>query len=311
MRAVRSRLLPRLRHIAPMLLIGLLSSPGSPATAQDDASSYVSEIESWRQRRLASLTSDDGWLTLVGLTWLEQGESRLGSGTGSQVVFPTGKAPELVGSIFVAGTEARIEVAPGVEVLHEGRPVESMALATDAGGSPTVLELGAISFYLIDRDGRLAVRMKDPGNPAREAFAGIETWPVDPSWRHEARLETHDPPRTVPIPTVLGTVSPSASPGTVVFERDGEELRIDALEAADDNELFLVFADGTTGRESYGGGRYLYAEVDSHGVVDLDFNKAYNPPCAFTAFATCPLPPRQNRLPIRIEAGEMAYHGDH
>lgn len=302
-RPVRSAVLALLAALA----FGCLA----PATAGGPDEEHRQEIESWHKQRAESLTSEDGWLTLVGLTWLEEGPNRLGSAPDSEVVVPSDKMPGAIATITVNGTEARIEIVPDVVVLHEGQSVESMNLATDAEGEPTVLELGDLTFYLIHRDGRLAVRMKDRNHPARDTFSGIETWPIDSSWRFHARLEPHDPPKTVPIPNVLGTVSQQSSPGAVVFEHQGQVYRIDALGEEGTDELFLIFADATTGRETYGGGRYLYAPVDADGEVDLDFNKAYNPPCAFTAYATCPLPPRQNRLSVRIEAGEKSYAGAH
>ncbi len=297
--------------LTPLLVVLVLGIPSlSPATTRGE--SYQQEIEDWRKARVDRLISEDGWVTVIGLLWLQEGVNTLGSSPSNDLVFATPKAPATVGTLTVQGTLLHLEVAPAVEVTRNGEPVQSLDLQPDVSGEPTILDLGDLRFHVIERAGRYAIRLRDRQHPSRFDFPGIESYPVDPELRVEARFEVHDPPKKIPIPNVLGTVDQESSWGAVVFEVDGETLRLDALAEPGAKRLFLIFGDQTTGRETYGGGRYLYADApDSEGKVVVDFNKAYNPPCAFTDFATCPLPPRQNRLVIRIEAGEKKFGRPH
>ncbi len=280
-----------------------------PVTAAEaaEAASYASQIEDWHRGRLEQLTSETGWVTLIGLFWLEEGPNTLGSAAGSTVLLPTAKAPASVGTLELRSGRLHLRVTPGVELTHGGQPVTEMDLGVDTSGAPTVLDLGDLQFHVIERAGRFGVRARDRQHPARFEFPGIEIFPIDPDWRITGRLETHDPPRTIPIPNVLGQVNDLESPGTAVFEIEDRSYALEALQGSGER-LYLIFADQTSGPETYGGGRFLYSEpVATDGSVVLDFNKAHNPPCAFTDFATCPLPPRQNKLEVRIEAGEKKY----
>ena len=253
------------------------------------------------------LRRPDGWLSLAGLFWLAQGESSFGADPGNDVVFPAEKAPARIGVFEVEGRSVRVRIEPGVAVTHEGAPVSELELATDAEGDPTLLELGPLLFHAIERGDRVAIRLKDRESPLIAAFAGMERFPADPSWRVAARLERYDPPKTMMVPNVVGPPLPEPCPGRLVFEHQGESY---ALEPTGEpgGELFVVFGDATNGAETYGGGRFLYADwPDADGAVVLDFNRAYNPPCVFTPWATCPLPPPQNQLPFRVAAGETTY----
>ncbi|HVE66663.1 MAG TPA: DUF1684 domain-containing protein [Thermoanaerobaculia bacterium] len=257
------------------------------------------------------MKADDGWLTVVGLFWLEPGENGVGSGKDNRVILPAGKAPAKLGTIRRSGSEARLAVAPGAAVTHDGKPVESLALASDEKGAPTLVRHGTLSFHLIKRGDRLGVRVRDSASDARRDFHGIAAYPVRSAWRVTGRLDPYPPGKTIPVPNVLGTVSNDPSPGAVVFQVRGKSYRIDAVEEEGSDELFLIFGDRTNGFETYGAGRFLYVpRPGPDGKMVVDFNKAYNPPCAFTAYATCPLPPPQNRLALRIEAGEKEY-GNH
>jgi uncharacterized protein (DUF1684 family) len=224
------------------------------------------------------------------------------------VVLPRG--PAHAGSIRLEAGSAVATFAAETGVTHEGRGVTRLNLRDDADGDPTVLRLSSLAFYVIRRGDRLGVRVKDPESPARKAFAGIDYFPIDPAWRFHARFEAYDPPRTFRVQTVLGTEEAYEVPGALAFEHHGEVHRLVAFLEPGETDLFLVFGDLTNRSETYGGGRYLYAPPPGgDGTVVLDFNKAYNPPCVFTPFATCALPLPQNRLPIRIEAGEKLYGG--
>lgn len=270
-----------------------------------DAEGHRSDVEEWRRARYAALRRELGWLTLAGLGWLHEGRNTVGSDPRSGVVLPSG--PPFAGTMEVA--DGRI-VASGVFEL-EGAPVDGLELKSDSEGGPTLLALGALRLCVIDRGGRLAVRMWDADAPARDAFAGIDHWPVDRAWQLAAHFEA-TPGRMLGVPDVLGTVDQQPSPGDVVFAAGGETHRLQALPGGDGGELWLVFSDATNGDETYGGGRFLYTRApDGDGAVEVDFNRAYNPPCVFSPYATCPLPWPENRLPIRIEAGERDFgaHG--
>jgi uncharacterized protein (DUF1684 family) len=286
--------------------MGTAARPSSPPPATD---AYCAEIETWRARRIERLRSDTGWLTVVGLFWLEPGKNAVGSAASNRVVLPGGKAPSYVGALELSGGAATFHAAPGSGVTSEGRPVTNLTLRSDVTGEPTVLSIGPVSFYTIERGDRLGVRVKDSQSEARRDFHGIESFPIDARWRVEARFEPYRPAKKIPVPNVLGLEEPTDSPGALVFELDGKTYRLDPVLETGETDLFVIFGDRTNGRETYGAGRFLYAAPPVDGKTVLDFNKAYNPPCVFTPYATCPLPPAQNKLPIAIEAGEKRYGG--
>ena len=267
----------------------------------DADAAHRADVEAWRSERYASLQRDVGWLTLAGLSWLEPGANVVGRNPASDVVLPDG--PARAGTLTVANGAV---TATG-EFLHEGRPVDGLTLASDAGGEPTLLGLGRVRLCVIERGGRLGVRTWDLDAPTRQAFTGVDHWPVSPAWRFDARFEP-TPGRTLPVADAVGDVEEEASPGDVVFEADGATHRLQALAGGDAGELWLVFADATNRGETYGGGRFLYTPAPADGRVVVDFNRAYNPPCVFSPFTTCPLPWPENRLPIRVEAGERMWH---
>lgn len=300
---------PACLHIHVLIACCLLLT-SLRAVAADATDAYVAEIEQWHHGRVDRLTAETGWLSLIGLFWLDEGINTLGSEPGSDVVLPTSKAPRRVGTLTLRGDQVHLQVAENVSISREGEAVVALDLAVDTSGSPTILDMGDLQFFVIERSERFGLRVRDRNHPARFDFPGIEIFPIEPDWRIAGRLETYDPPRTIPIPNVLGQVNRQESPGTAVFDIAGQSYRLDALPGPD-GSLYLIFADQTSGRETYGGGRFLYSEpVQADGSVIIDFNKAYNPPCAFTDYATCPLPPRQNKLQVRIDAGEKKY-GDH
>lgn len=286
------------------------ASAPAPVAAAPSLAGYRREIEGWRAARDASLRDPNGWLTLVGLFWLDEGDNRFGSDPKGRVVLPAGKAPAVAGILIRHGQTVTLRAELGSGVECEGKPVTERSLEPDAKGQPVVLHLGSLSFFVILRGDRVGVRVKDSQSPALAAFRGLASFPVDPSWRVVARFEHHPQPKTIPITNVLGMTDNEPSPGTVVFEQGGKTYSLDALDNGD-GTLMLVFADPTNGRETYGAGRFLDTDPPQDGKVVVDFNKAYNPPCAFTAFATCPLPPRQNRLPVAVNAGEKKYGEGH
>lgn len=264
-----------------------------------DAETHRKDVERWRAHRLARLTAPGGWLTLVDLHWLHEGDNPVGSGP-----------LERAGTITVRNGVVTLRADPAAGLTHQGSPVDSLHLRDDSEGDPTLVRLGTLSFHLINRDGRLAVRVKDTESPARKAFAGIESYPVDLRWRLEARFEPSGPPREARVPNVLGFEESMVVPGALRFEVDGSSHRLLAFTETGTRDLFIVFGDLTNEDETYQGGRYLYAAPPKNdGPVVVDFNEAYNPPCVFTPYATCVLPLPENRLHVRIEAGEKRYHG--
>ncbi len=266
---------------------------------------YEREVQAWRAHRLERLRAEDGWLTLAGLFWLAPGDNLVGSAKDCVVHLP--KGPRRLGVVKVTAGQVRFVASPGMTVTHQGRAVSNIALQSDAKGDPTVLATDSLRFFVIERGGKPAVRLRDIDSPVRRNFAGIDAFPIDPAWRIQARYVPYAPPKHIDVPTVLGTVEPSVVPGALVFEVAGRTYRLDALAEEGDDELFIIFADATNGKETYGPGRFIYTERPKDGRVVLDFNKAFNPPCAFTPYATCPLPPPQNRLPLSVTAGEKRY----
>jgi hypothetical protein len=261
------------------------------------------DVEGWRQARYDALRQDRSWLTLAGLSWLRPGPNRVGSATSNDVVLPAG--PAVAGTLELAGG---VVVASG-QFEHEGAPVDRLPLIDDHDGEvdPTLLELGEMQLIVIRRGDRLGVRTWDLASPARRDFDGIDHWPVDPAWRLDGRFEP-TPERHLLVPDVLGPGYEEESPGEVVFELEGAEHRLQALPGGEDGSLWLVFGDATNGTETYAGGRFLYTEPPTADRrVIVDFNRAYNPPCVFSPYATCPLPWPENRLPLRVEAGERTY----
>ncbi len=267
---------------------------------------YYDGIEAWRAGRIERLQSATGWLTLVGLAWLQPGDNRVGAAADSEVRLPA-SAPARLGTIRVETGDTTFTSDPGATVVASGVPVSTLRLRSDREGEATVLAHGSISFYVIERNGKLAVRIKDSEAAARKRFAGIEHFRVDPKWRVEARFEPAAHDNEVEVPNALGYMEPTRAPGHVVFELGGGTHRLLALDDTGDGRLFLVFGDQTTGKETYGGGRFLYTDPPVDGKVVVDFNRAYNPPCVFSPYATCPLPPPGNRLKTRVEAGEKKY----
>ena len=255
-----------IRSVA-LLLAVLASAAVSP---------YAAELAKWRQEKEAKLKADGGWLTVTGLFWLKEGENRVDS-------------------------------APGVFELRGGKTVYR-------GDDGSVVEMkpdskitaGARTYTVIERAGRYGVRLKDSQSKLRSSFAGMRWFPAREAYRVTARFVSYPQPKTLAIPNILGSTYPTPSPGYAVFQINGREFRLEPVTEDGEKELFFIVRDQTAGKETYGAGRFLYTALPRDGKVELDFNKAENPPCAFTPYATCPLPPRQNILPVRIEAGEMA-----
>jgi len=298
--------------LASLALVALVACHNSNQ-AVDPA--FAASESAWRKQRQERLTRPDGWLTLVGLHWLKPGENPVGSEPSNTVVLPEAPGVQPHAGVFVLGEDGtvRIRCAPGSGVQLEGKPVGERTLRTDADpGGPDILHAGRILFYAIRRSDRTGVRVKDPESPTRTGFKGLSWYPPDTKWVITGNLERFAEPHEIEISTAIGTTEHMLAPGVINFTIDGAELRLTPMiSSPGDTELFIVFADATSGPETYGAGRFLDAKAADNGTVTLDFNRAYNPPCAFTPHATCPLPPPENVLPIPIRAGEKIYDRHH
>jgi uncharacterized protein (DUF1684 family) len=296
--------------LSAIVLSSACGKSSRPVAAFDQAA-HKNEIQKWQSQRLASLTKEDGWLTLVGLFWLDKDENKFGSDPKNPIVLPKNKAPGVAGSISLQKGQVLLTVRPGAEMTADNKPVTTLELKADTDGNgPTILKLNSLLINVIKRGDRVGVRVKDTESRTRREFKGLEYYPIDPRWRIEARFEPYQPAKAIPITNVLGMTDDEASPGALAFDVDGKTYRIDPILEKGETDWFVMIADETTGKETYGAGRYLYVSPpDATGKVVIDFNKTYSPPCAFTNFATCPLPPRQNHLPFRVDAGEKKYTG--
>lgn len=278
-------------------------------TAKEPADvNFAADNEAWRKQRLDNLLKPDGWTSLIGLHWIDLKSHYIGSGPTNGLRLAMG--PEKLG--LLQQENGRIFLTPerGVPLTLDGAPLQGrVELKSDEEGSPSVVGFddGKGLITVIKRGDRHALRVKHADAEARTQFAGLDYFPADPSWRVDARFEPHPEGRTIEIANIIGTLEPMANPGVVSFERDGKPYSLEAVDEGD-GQLFLILADRTSGHDSYGAGRYIYADLpDADGRVVVDFNRAYNPPCAFTAFATCPLPPLENRLDLAVNAGEKVY----
>lgn len=272
---------------------------------QKGSPEYISEVNEWHQKRIERLKEEDGWLTLAGLFWLKEGSNSFGSDKGNDIIFPD-YAPDKIGIITLQDSIVSLSVNDGVEVMNHGNPIKQIELKNDLSEDPTILDLGTLQWYIIKRDDKYGIRLRDTQSPLRFSFKGINRYPINDDWRIEATYEAYDPPKTIKLPTQIGTIAEEKSNGAVVFAKDGEVYKIDAIDTG--RKLWLIFADETSGEETYGAGRYLYInKPDSTGKTFVDFNYAYNPPCVFTKYATCAFPPKQNHLKLEITAGEKMW----
>lgn len=285
------------------------------ASVPQQEHAFAREEQAWRDQRRERLLQPDGWTSLIGLHWIDPGPHFVGSGGDNGIRLSMG--PEHFGMID-RRKDGSVHFVPakGVALTLDGQPLQKPAvLRTDAdlerGPSVIGFDDGKGVATVIQRGDRYGLRVKHADAPTRVHFAGLVYWPADPAWRIAGKFVPHPAGTTLKVANIIGGIDDAANPGAVEFERDGKTFRIEAIDEGD-GELFLVFADRTNGHGSYGAGRFVYTAMpDAQGRVTIDFNQAYNPPCAFTAFATCPLPPAQNRLDLAIEAGEKAYAAGH
>jgi uncharacterized protein len=294
-------------HFRLWMFAAVLLLVGGCGARQDSLSDETKRIETLREQRVTSLTSETGWLTLAGLFWLKPGSNYFGRDDSKQLVLSQSGSGN-IGTFDLQGTAVHFTAIADSGVTLADQPVTQLDLATDASDKPTILALDSLRFFAIERAGQFGIRVRDIEHPARKNFTGLSYFPISTDWRIDARYEKYVPSKHVAIVNILGMTEQMEAPGAFVFAKDGQTWRIDAmLESPTDTQLFMMFADATSGRDTYGAGRYLYVPKPDSAQVWLDFNQAFNPPCAFTEFATCPLPPPQNRLALAITAGERKY----
>lgn len=270
--------------------------------------SYRAGVEEWRAQRESRLKADGGWLTVAGLSWLQPGDNAFGTGPDVRVPLPPGSAPPVAGVFKVEGRQTTVELAAGVQASMGGQPVAGSTVLRPDSGDVVELAGGDVTLQVIERGDRLGIRLKDKNAAARREFTGCRWFEVNERYKVEARWVSHPQPRPLKVPNVLGQTESMPSPGYAEFVLAGKKVRLDGvLEDPRSTQLWFILRDQTSGKETYPAGRFLYADLPKAGKIVLDFNKSYNPPCAFTEYATCPLPPPQNWMPVRVEAGELNY----
>jgi uncharacterized protein (DUF1684 family) len=302
----------RLALYTPLLLVALAGCQRGAQTDKDIATvdaAFQQAEQAWRDQRRDALLQPDGWTSLIGLHWIEPGAHYLGSDADNGMRL--GMGPPHLGMLELRDGAFRFVPDANAALTLDDQPLTTaVALRTDADpAGPSVIGFddGKGSATVIERDHRYALRVRHADAPTRLHFAGLEYWPADPRWKVEGRFVPHEAGRTIEVANIIGSTEKIANPGVVEFTRDGITHRLEALDEGE-GTLFLVFADRTNGKGSYGAGRFLDApKPDAQGRVVLDFNQSRNPPCAFTSFATCPLPPPDNRLDLAVTAGERAY----
>ena len=293
----------QIRIAIVVLLAAIGTSPS--ARAQVDAV-YQREVEKFRAEEIKDLKSN--WLVLAGLFWLKPGSNSFGTGASNAIVLPAGTAPAIAGVFELNGDEVTLKMEPGAAATIDKQPVTMAKLQPDTSGKATVVALGRLRMHVIKRGERVGVRLKDLQNPALRNFTSLQFFPLDATYRVTATWVPSDGKRTVDVPNVLGDVSHETVPGEVRFTINGQPLTLTALGGDAAKGLFFVFSDTTSRTETYPSGRFLEADAVKDGKVVIDFNKAYNPPCAVTPYATCPLAPKENRLAVAIPAGEKFDH---
>jgi uncharacterized protein (DUF1684 family) len=294
------------------LAVGADSKSAKPG---DDAA-WQRDLLAWRAKRAANLQAPEGWLSLIALGWLKEGDNSFGAAEDCRVQIG-GNAPAHIAVVRLEKNAVRLLPPAGgfpKDLLVDSQPAKEQALAADDADNPSKLTIGTLTIIVIHRDDQFALRVKDLDAPTRVGFHGLHWYEPNAAYRIHARWIPYNPPKVLDIPTVLGTTTHMPAPGAAEFTLDGQTVRLEpVLEDPKSTDLFFIMRDATSKSKTYGAGRFLYTELPDHGVNQpgelwLDFNRAVNPPCAFTAYATCPLPPPQNRLGVAIQAGEQRYH---
>lgn len=267
---------------------------------------YLDELQQWRQEAEDNLRAAESWLSLLGLFWFEEGDNKSGSAEDNSLVFPVGTAPEYFANFILNNGQVSVIPNPDVGLMIDKSKVEEMVLQPDSSGNPSELRLGSLVMHVVERGQRFGLRVWDTNNPNRTSFPGRKWFSPSNEFRINATYTAYDPPKTLPIENILGDISDGTIVGQVSFELNGISCRLEALEGTQ-GRLFIIFKDETHHDDTYPGGRYLHTDAPTNGEIEIDFNRAYNPPCAFTNYATCSLPPAKNVLKVSITAGEKYF----
>jgi len=288
--------------IAVIMATGMLAGAAVDAKHEKTVLEYRSKLE-------MTLKSDTGWLTVAGLHWLKPGQTTVGSDPKSGFVLPAGKVPPKLGVFRLVGKKVSLKVEPGVAIQVNGKPFTEGALVDDGDGRTSdLVTAGGLTMTVLDRGGKIGIRLRDKTSKYRKEFTRRSWFPVKEEFRVKGKFLPYAIPKKLRVPTVIdGVIEEHQSPGEIEFSLGGAVHKAQVLKASE-GQLWLIFRDQTSNKSTYPAGRFLYGDLAKDNTVIFDFNKAYNPPCAFTPFATCPLPPRQNSLKVAIEAGELTYH---
>lgn len=289
-----------------MIVSAVLACSLSLVIQTQSAKDYSVAQAKWRADYQSSLLQPEGWFAVAGLFWLKPGANTFGSDSSSTVVLPTYASPPIAGIFNLNGDHVTVSVVPGVELKVNGKPAGGSPLLPDTSGHPDQMSLGGVTFHVIQRADKLGIRLYDPKSSGRKGFHGLNWYPIDQKWVVPAQFVPYDPPKAATIMNVIGQATPVKIPGYLAFKINGVDCRLDAQE--EDGGWFLDFQDKTSGKTTYGAGRFLDVLKPKDGPVLIDFNEATNPPCAYTSFATCPLPPAGNQLSVAVTAGEKKYH---
>lgn len=291
-----------------IVLILFFSCSEKQKMSPAELESYREEINNWHQTRISALISESGWMNLAGLFWLAEGVNSFGTASGNDIIFPEGSVPPESGYFILTNGRVTFKPRPEVKILINGVELMEGEVFSKENRS-TVMSYGAFRWNIIQRENKFGIRLRDLASPALKKFKGVDRFELNPEFMIQAVLQKSDTLKTIAITNVLGQTTMQKSPGTAHFEIGGRKFSLDLIDEENGGDYFIVFSDLSNGRTTYESGRFLYViPPDSDGNLTIDFNKSINPPCAFSPFATCPLPPAQNRLDVKIEAGEKAFH---
>ncbi len=289
-----------------LLMLLVLVSGCKNETTSELSEAYLADMETWKQKRDKNLRSETGFVNLAGLFWLEEGETTFGSDSTNTFQFPQG-SPEKIGTFTLKDNVVTLQTEEGVDVIIDSMVAENQTKVFDLNeGSGKVMEWNQFRWFVIERSGNLGIRLRDLDHPLTKEPINLDYYPVDNDWNVEATFVPFETSKKVMIDNIVGFTFEEEYEGKLQFEIEGKTYSL--LPSMGDESMFIMFSDATSGRETYGGGRYLTTGIPVENKVIIDFNKAFNPPCAFTDYATCPLPPKENDLPFKLEAGEKTFH---
>ena len=296
-----------IRSIFPIIILSAtfcLYSCQSEDQNNFNEKEYINSVKEWKTKRIIRLKSDEGWLNLVGLHWLKEGINEFGSHKENKIIFPE-EAPDFIGAIIKFKGQLSISINDSIEVFVNDSLIKEYDIITDENSDPTVFTMGRYNWHIIKRSGKFAIRLRDSESPLIDKINEIPSYPIDPEWKVEAYFDRFDTPVKLQVSNVLGTTEAETCFGSLTFMIHDNQYTVYPLGDGINELFFLMFGDETSASETYGGGRYLSIDKpDENGKTYIDFNKATNPPCVFTEFATCALPPAENILDLKITAGE-------